>query len=93
VLSTSGVTLFLVGIVALAGTPTGLASVVYASPGLIGVAALLGADPHRTLDGRWLASHAAAWFFSIGRRGPDRGRHSHRDQLAIPLGDRRPRVS
>lgn len=66
VLSTSGVTLFLIGIVALAGTPTGLASVVNASLGLIGVAALLGADRRGTLDGRWLASRAAAWFFSIG---------------------------
>ena len=65
VLSTSGVTLFLIGIVALAGSPTGLASVVDASLGLIGVAALLGADQHGTLDGRWLASRAAAWFFSI----------------------------
>ena len=65
VLSTSGVTLFLIGIVALAGTPTGLASVVYASLGLIGIAALLGADRHGMLDGRWLASRAAAWFFSI----------------------------
>ena len=65
VLSTSAVTLFLIGIVALAGTPTGLASVVHASLGLIGVAALLGADQEGTLDGRWLASRAAAWFFSI----------------------------
>ncbi|RYP81920.1 sensor histidine kinase [Nocardioides guangzhouensis] len=65
VLSTSGVTLFLIGIVALAGTPTGLAPVVDASLGLIGVAALLGADPESALDGRWLASRAAAWFFSI----------------------------
>ena len=65
VLSTSGVTLFLIGIVALAGTPSGLASVVYASLGLIGVAALLGADQAVTLDGRWLASRVAAWFFSI----------------------------
>jgi signal transduction histidine kinase len=65
VLSTSGVALFLIGIVALAGTPTGLASVVDASLGLIGVAALLGADRQGTLDGRWLASRAAAWFFSI----------------------------
>jgi signal transduction histidine kinase len=65
VVSTSGVTLFLVGIVTLAGTPAGLATVVYASLGLIGVAALLGADRHGTLDGRWLASRAAAWFFSI----------------------------
>lgn len=66
VLSTSGVVLFLVGIVALAGTPTALASVVHASLGLIGVAALLGVERHGTLDGRWLASRAAAWFFSIG---------------------------
>ena len=65
VLSTSGVTLFLIGIVALAGTPTGLAFVVDASLGLIGVAALLGAHADGTLDGRWLASRAAAWFFSI----------------------------
>ena len=65
VLSTSSVTLFLIGIVALAGTPAVLASVVDASLGLIGVAALLGADRHGTLDGRWLASRAAAWFFSI----------------------------
>jgi len=65
VLSTSGVALFLIGIVALAGTPTGIASVVNASLGLIGVAALLGADRHRRLDGRWLASRVAAWFFSI----------------------------
>ena len=65
VLSTSGVTLFLIGIVALAGTPSGLASVVYASLGLIGVAALLGSDQAVTLDGRWLASCVAAWFFSI----------------------------
>jgi two-component system NarL family sensor kinase len=64
VLSTSGVTLFLIGIAALAG-PTGLASVVDASLGLIGVAALLGAERSGTLDGRWLASRAAAWFFSI----------------------------
>lgn len=66
VLSTSGVTLFLIGIVALAGTPTGLASVVEANLGLIGVAALFGADRHGMLDGRWLASRAAAWTFSIG---------------------------
>ena len=65
VLSTGGVTLFLIGIVALAGSPTGLASVVDASLGLIGVAALLGTEQHGTLDGRWLASRAAAWFFSI----------------------------
>ena len=65
VLSTSGVSLFLIGIVALAGTPNGLASVVDASLGLIGVAALLGADAHGTLDGRWLASRAAAWVFSV----------------------------
>lgn len=65
ILSTSGVTLFGVGIVALAGSPTGLASVVQASLGLIGVAALLGADPHSSLDGRWLASRVAAWCFSI----------------------------
>ena len=65
VLSSSGVTLFLIGIVALAGSPPGLASVVDASLGLIGVAALLGAHAHGTLDGRWLASRAAAWFFSI----------------------------
>jgi two-component system, NarL family, sensor kinase len=57
VLSTSGVTLFLTGIVVLAGAPTGPASV---------VAALLGADPAAALDGRWLASRAAAWFFSVG---------------------------
>jgi len=65
VLSTSGVTLFLVGTVVLAGTPSGLASVVNASLGLIGVAALLGAERRGTLDGRWMASRAAAWFFSI----------------------------
>jgi len=65
VLSTSGVTLFLIGIVALAGTPTRLAVVVDASLGLIGVAALLGADRQGKLDGRWLASRAAAWFFAI----------------------------
>lgn len=65
VLSTSGVTLFLIGIVTLAGTPTGLASVVDASLGLIGVSALLGTEGSDTLDGRWLASRAAAWFFSI----------------------------
>jgi|SoiMethySBSTD1v2_1073268.scaffolds.fasta_scaffold93117_2 signal transduction histidine kinase len=65
VLSSSGVTLFLVGIAALAGSPTGLASVAYTTLGLIGVAALLGADPHGRLDGRWLASRAAAWFFSV----------------------------
>jgi two-component system, NarL family, sensor kinase len=65
VLSASSVTLFLIGIVALAGTPAGLASVVDASLGLIGVAALLGAERSGTLDGRWLASRAAAWFFSI----------------------------
>jgi len=65
VLSTSGVTLFLIGIVALAGTPTGLGSVVDASLGLIGVAAVLGAERHGMLDGRWLASRAAAWSFSI----------------------------
>lgn len=65
VLSTAGVALFLIGIVTLAGTPRGLASVAHASLGLIGVAALLGADRHGTLDGRWLASRAAAWFFAF----------------------------
>ena len=65
VLSSSGVTLFLIGIVALAGSPPGLTFVVDASLGLIGVAALFGADAHGRLDGRWLASRAAAWFFSI----------------------------
>jgi two-component system, NarL family, sensor kinase len=65
VLSASGVVLFLIGIVALAGTPTGIASFVDASLGLIGVAALLGADRNGTLDGRWLASRAAAGFFSV----------------------------
>jgi signal transduction histidine kinase len=65
VLSAGGVILFLIGIVTLAGKPAGLASVVDASLGLIGVAALLGADRRRALDGRWLASRAAAWFFSI----------------------------
>ncbi|HEU5483643.1 MAG TPA: histidine kinase [Microlunatus sp.] len=65
VLSTCGVTLFLIGIVTLAGTPAAIASVVDASLGLIGVAALLGADPHGMLDGRWLASRVAAWFFSV----------------------------
>jgi signal transduction histidine kinase len=65
VLSSSGVTLFLIGIVALAGSPPGLTSVVDASLGLIGVAALVGAQAHGRLDGRWLASRAAAWFFSI----------------------------
>jgi two-component system, NarL family, sensor kinase len=66
VLSTSGVTLFFIGIVALAGSPTGLANVVYASLGLIGVAALLGADPAGIVDGRWVASRAASWSFTIG---------------------------
>lgn len=65
VLSTGGVTLFLIGIVTLAGAPTPLASVAAASLGLLGIAALIGVDPQRTLDGRWLASRAAAWFFSI----------------------------
>lgn len=65
VLSTSSVTLFVIGIVTLAGAPTGLTSIVNASLGLIGLAALLGADTPGTLDGRWLASRAAAWFFSI----------------------------
>jgi two-component system NarL family sensor kinase len=66
VLSTSGVTLFLIGIVASAGPTGGLASVVDASLGLIGVSALLGTEGSDTLDGRWLASRAAAWFFSFG---------------------------
>ena len=66
VLSTSGASLFLIGIVALAGSPAGLAPVVHAGLGLIGVAAVLGTARHGTLDGRWLASRAAAWFFSIG---------------------------
>lgn len=65
VLSTSAVSLFLIGIVALAGTPAGLASVVDASLGLIGVAALVGADRRSGLDGRWLASRVAAGFFSV----------------------------
>ena len=65
VLSTSGVSLFLIGIVALAGTATGLTSAVHASLGLIGVAALLGADPSGRLDGRWLASRVSAWCFSL----------------------------
>ncbi len=65
VLSTSGVTLFLIGIVALGGTPTGIASVAYAALGLIGIAALLGTRRRGLLDGRWLASRVAAWFFSI----------------------------
>jgi signal transduction histidine kinase len=65
VLSTSGVTLFLIGIVALAGNPSGLALVVHASLGLVGVAALLGAERDGRLDGRWLASRSAAWFFAV----------------------------
>jgi signal transduction histidine kinase len=65
VLCTSGVTLFLIGIVGLAGRPAGLASVIDASLGLIGVAALLGVDRHGTLDGRWLASRVAACCFAV----------------------------
>ena len=64
-LSTSSVTLFLIGIVALGGTSTGIASVAYAALGLIGIAALLGTRRRGLLDGRWLASRVAAWFFSI----------------------------
>jgi len=65
VLSTSSVTLFLIGIVALGGTSTGIAAVAYAALGLIGIAALLGTRRQGLLDGRWLASRVAAWFFSI----------------------------
>lgn len=65
VLSTSGVTLFLIGIVALGGTPTGIAAAAYAALGLIGIAALLGTRRRGLLDGRWLASRVAAWVFSI----------------------------
>lgn len=65
VLSTSSVTLFLIGVVALGGTPAGIASAAYAALGLIGVAALLGTRPRGLLDGRWLASRVAAWVFSI----------------------------
>jgi two-component system NarL family sensor kinase len=65
VLSTSGVTLFLIGIVALGGTSTGIAAVAYAALGLIGIAALLGTRRRELLDGRWLASRVAAGFFSI----------------------------
>lgn len=66
VLSATGVTLFLIGVMTVAGAPPGLAFLARAGLGLIGVAALVGADPQRTLDGRWLASRAAAWFFSVG---------------------------
>lgn len=64
VLSASGVTLFLTGIVALAGSSTGLANAVHAGVGLIGVAALVGVDSTGRRDGRWLASRAAAWSFT-----------------------------
>jgi signal transduction histidine kinase len=65
VLSTTGVTVFLVGVVALARAPAALTAVANAGLGLIGIAALLGAERARPLDGRWLASRAAAWFFSL----------------------------
>lgn len=65
VLSTSGIALFLIGVVALAGTPAGLAAVVHASVGMIGIAALLGADSTGRLDGRWVASRAAAVSFTV----------------------------
>ncbi|GAA3691788.1 hypothetical protein GCM10022204_03880 [Microlunatus aurantiacus] len=65
VLSTGSITLFGIGVVALGGTPTGIASAAYAALGLIGVAALLGTRRHGLLDGRWLASRVAAWVFSI----------------------------
>lgn len=63
--STTGVTVFLIGVVALAGAPAGLAAVVNAGLGLVGIAAVLGAEREHPLDGRWLASRAAAWFFSL----------------------------
>ncbi|MCP3424447.1 sensor histidine kinase [Nocardioides pinisoli] len=63
--STTGATVFLIGVVALAGAPAGLAAVVNACLGLVGVAAVLGAEREHPLDGRWLASRAAAWFFSL----------------------------
>lgn len=63
--STTGVTVFLIGVVALAGAPAELAAVVNAGLGLVGVAAVLGAEREHPFDGRWLASRAAAWFFSL----------------------------
>ena len=65
VAGTSGVTWFFIGVVALGGTPMGVAAVVHASLGLIGVAALLGVQPGGWPDGRWVASRVAAWFFSL----------------------------
>lgn len=64
-LSTGSVTLFVTGIAVLAGSPPGLSSAADASVGLIGVAALVGARTAGALDGRWAASRAAAWSFSI----------------------------
>ena len=57
--------MFLIVIVALRGTPTGIAAAAYAALGLIGIAALLGTRRRGLLDGRWLASRVAAWVSSI----------------------------
>lgn len=57
--------MFLIVIVALGGTPTGIAAAAYAALGLIGIAALLGTRRRGLLDGRWLASRVAAWVSSI----------------------------
>jgi signal transduction histidine kinase len=64
VLSTAAVTLFLLGVATVADAVGVLATVVHAGIGLVGVAALLGDDRERALDGRWLASRSAAWFFT-----------------------------
>jgi signal transduction histidine kinase len=64
VLSTAAVTLFLLGVATVADAFGVLATVVHAGIGLVGVAALLGDDRERALDGRWLASRSAAWFFT-----------------------------
>lgn len=62
---TAAATLFLVGVVTLAGAPPALAAPVHAGVGAIGVAAVLGTERRHPIDGRWLAARSAAWFFCL----------------------------
>ena len=64
VLSTAGLSLFVIGAATVANAPETLAALAHASLGAIGLAAVVGVDQRRAFDGRWWASHAAAWSFA-----------------------------
>jgi two-component system NarL family sensor kinase len=65
VLSAVGIALFAIGVAALGGMPVVVAWVLHATLGLVGVAAVIGVERAATLDGRWLASRAAAVLFTL----------------------------